>query len=202
MFKVALGQQDASLYFFPYGPKGRYFYGDQSMPEHEMQQTFLYLDQFKSDKIPKLSIHESGQVHVHSCRGALAGPINTIPLKKWRGEHIATVTADSLDPLTKYTKEVKTRGTEIDVIVPFDDEFKSGRIAVYCNGESSRFNYQCPIKVEMRRPSTREPIRVGFAPIPQPPSGGTANCGVTVIAGWNPRKGLEEEQDFLYIRAL
>lgn len=94
LFKVALGQRDASLYFFPYGAAGKYFYGCQSIKEYEIKQSFSYKDQFNTDKIPKLSIHQTGQVHVYYSQNVITGPLHTVPLKEWRGEHIATVTAD------------------------------------------------------------------------------------------------------------
>ena len=201
LFKIALGQKDASVYFFPYGPKGKYFYGRQSMKENEISQTFRFMDDFNTDNIPKLSIHQSGQIHIHDSQNAIAGPLQTIPLGKWKGEHIATVTADSFESLAIYTKDIITTGPEIDHVIPCDDAVTNGRIVVYCNGQSSNFNYPCRLTVQMQRPNLNECIYIGFAPISQNQLGNMSKGGVTVIAGWDPKKGINKNQDYLYIRA-
>jgi hypothetical protein len=201
LFKVAFSQKDASLYFFPYGPKGKYYYGNQSMQEYEIKQTFSFIDQFHAEKIPKLSIHESGQIHIYCGKNALAGPLCTLPLNEWRGEHIATLSTDTLDSLAEHKKEIKTTGPEIDYIIPSDDSVESARIAVYCNGQSPIFDYRHGFAVHLKRPTLQFPLYVGFTPIPQSPLAKKPNGGITVIAGWNPQKGKTEKQDYLYIRA-
>lgn len=200
-FKIALGQDDTSLYFFPYGPLGKYSFGSRSMNDNEIMQTFSYEDQYKSEKIPKLSIHESGQVHIRSAKNSLAGPIYTIPLKTWQGEHIATVTTDSFRALSNYEGNIRTKGAEIDHIVPCDDKVNSGRFIVYCNAHSPRFIRQCRLTITMQRPSLKNHLYFGFSPCAQMPLESAAKNGITIVAGWNPRKGIESRQDYLYIRA-
>jgi hypothetical protein len=201
LFKVSFGQKDASLYLFPYGPTGKYFYGFQSIKEYEIERTFSYTEQFNAEKIPKLSIHQSGQIHIYSDQRQIAGPVYTIPLQKWRGEHIATVVADSFESLCIYKKKIKVAGSEVDHIIPCDDVVQNGRIAIYCNAQSPDFIYKCRMKVTMQRPQLSSPIHIGFAPIAQKSVEEKVKCGVTVIAGWNPRKQVNDNQDLLYIRA-
>ncbi|MGE5398641.1 MAG: hypothetical protein ACM3MK_14035 [Chitinophagales bacterium] len=105
------------------------------------------------------------------------------------------------ESLAKYTKIIKTLGSEIDHIIPSDDAVESGRIAVYCNGQSPTFAYHCRLTVSMRRPNLQDSIYIGFAPIAQIPLGEKTKGGITVVAGWNPKKRVEERQDYLYIRA-
>lgn len=198
LFKIAFSQKDASLYFFPYGPKGRYFYGLRSLHKYEIKHTFNYKEQLYSDKIPKLSIHQSGQVHIRYLGNEISVQLNTIALQEWRGEHIATVSADLFESLSEHKKVIKTTGSEIDHIIPCDNEVDSGRICVYANAQSPRFIYHCRVTVPILSSSLHKPIYIGLAPVSQQPLN---RAGVTIITGWDPRKGDSERQDFLYIRA-
>ena len=200
--KLVFSKQDASMYLLPYGTIGRYFYGGQTIMEEEINHTFNFKEQFQGDKIPKLSIHESGQVHVSIEREKKAGPLQTVPLPELRGEHIASVSIDALEKLPMHEEEPKTIGTEQDVVINVDDEAQSGRFKILVNAASVPiFEDRCALIVHMQRPYLETPIHICFVPIRQDPLGPEGKGGVTVIAGWNPRKGAMETLDLLYIRA-
>ncbi|GAG76909.1 unnamed protein product, partial [marine sediment metagenome] len=64
IFKLALGQKDASVYMFPYGKKGEYYFGSQVIERKIEKKQFKYNKQFSTYDIPKLSFHQSGQVKI------------------------------------------------------------------------------------------------------------------------------------------
>lgn len=197
-FKIAFSKQDASLYLFSYGPKGKYFYGGQKMSENVLSHSFSFKEQFDSEKIPKISIHESGRIHIYSDKTQIAGPINTLRLEEWRGQHLATVSADSFSSLMDYEQPLNSTGSEPDTVTPCDGGVKSGRMLIYCNGEKEKFIYKCGVVLKFERPTLKAPLYIGLSPISQRPIG---EGGATVICGWNPLKGVMEEQDFLFVRA-
>ncbi len=201
LFKVAVSNKDASLYLFPYGQGGRYFYGRQSLGEHEVRKTFSYADQFDTEGVPKLSIHQSGRVHVYYGRDRLAGPLWTLPLPEWRGQHIDSVVPDSLDSLAPYTREIKTEGPEFDCVIESDD-CENLRVVVYCNGWAPEFVDGWQAMLTLQRPSLERPIYFGFMIFPERKL--SQNGGITVLAGWKPDQpdqGVKDTIDFLFIRA-
>ncbi len=197
-FKIAFSQQDASLYIFPYGPIGRYFYGQQRMNENAINHSFSFREQFDSEEIPKLSIHESGRIHIHYNGSQIAGPIYTLPLDRWRGQHLTTITADSFATLADYQRVLRDTGAEIDTVTPCGAGVVSGRMAIYCNGEREEFASNCRVVFRLERVTLGRPLYLGISPIAQDPIG---TGGVTVICGWNPVRERMAEQDFLFIRA-
>ena len=92
--KVVFSKSDASLYLFPYAPSGRYYFGGRHMDEVEFEDKIKFSDDLYSESVPKLSIHETGQVHIQA-KGVKAGPVSISPFADWRGQHIATVGADN-----------------------------------------------------------------------------------------------------------
>ena len=201
LFKVAWAKEDNSLYFFPYGPTGKYYYGIQSFDKGEIKKTFPYNIQYNSIKIPKLSIHQSGQVHIRYHGKKIDLQLNTIPLEHWRGEHIATVTCDFFESLLEHKDIPKTTGSDIDKVIRFEKGSESGRIPIYVNAQSQNFNDPCDIKIPMPISSLFNPLYIGIAKKAQEPLSKIVGGGVTVIAGWNPRKSIKERNEFLFIQA-
>ncbi len=190
------------MYLFPYGTTGHYFYGSQTMAEEEVSHTFNFKEQFQGDKIPKLSIHETGQVHVYIEKQKKAGPLQSIPLRELRGEHIASVSIDAFEKLPEHRQELKITGAKRDVEIPADDEAKSGRVVIFVNAAPAAvFKHRCALIVHIQRPHLETPVHICFVPVGQEALGPEGEGGVTVLAGWNPRKGAMETQDFLYVRA-
>jgi hypothetical protein len=190
------------MYLFRYGKTGRYFYGSQKIGEIEISRTFNFKEQLQGDRIPKLSIHETGQVHAYIGGQKKAGPLQAIPLARLKGEHIASISIDAFEKLVEHREELKTTGPELDVVIGADDEAESGRFAILVNAASAPvFKDRCAVTVHMQRPHLETPIHICFVPLVQESLGPQGKGGVTVIAGWNPRKGAMETQDLLYIRA-
>lgn len=198
--KLAFVQRDASLYLFPYAAHGKYFYGRRSMAEHQVEDTFDYTEQDSADQIPKLSIHESGRVHVR-VGAQTAGPVHIPPLADLRGEHVATVTVDAFDGLPLFRGVLCESGECIDYMIHVASGVRSGRLVFYVNGRKPVFGYRCRLAFMLRRASLQSPLYVGIAALSQVPLGGSQGTpGVTVIAGFDPTKQLDSEADYLYIR--
>ena len=200
--KLAFSKSDASIYVFPYARTGSFFFGSRSMPERHFKDSFPFKQQLSSDQVPKISIHESGQVHVTS-KGIRAGPLQIPPLSSLRGEHIATVSADEFSVLAEFRGSPKLRGRRIDHVISVSENVKSGRIAVYVAGDRAAFQApNCPLVVTVKRPTLANPIYVGLKPISQNPIGHPAGEGVIAIAGWDPTGQFQEGADYLFIRGI
>ncbi len=82
--KAAFSGQDGSIYLFRYGARGEYHFGRSSIPAGQQEATVPFDQQEASDSTPKLSFHESGQVHVKA-GGMMVGPMFASPLAELRG---------------------------------------------------------------------------------------------------------------------
>lgn len=198
--KIAFSDSDASLYLFPYAIEGKYHYGSKIMPSKEASLSFDFAEDIFQEQTPKLSIHESGQVHVY-VGIEKAGPLFIPPLANLTGQHIASVSPDAFESLPIFTKKLRQIGAEIDQIIPAVDEAVSGRLAIYVNGNQPTFDVQdCGLIFTLTRSTIARPLYFGVKPIGQPKIGVDVQKGVTIIAGWNPLKPMAEDVDFLYIR--
>lgn len=199
--KLAFSNTDASIYIFPYARAGYYYYGSQSIPEMQIQHTFNFVEHgVSSDSIPKLSIHESGQVHVIMANGK-AGPLSIPPLTSLRGQHIATVSIDSFQELPEFNGQLRQAGATRDLLIPAEAEAQSGRLAFYLNGQERSFDApECGIVVTLRRPTLLRPLHLGIAPKAQEVLGAENQQGVTVISGWDPNRTNSQDMDYLYVR--
>jgi hypothetical protein len=195
--KFVFSKSDASVYLIPYAAGGSYYFGGASIPEQKASCTFDFKQQESSDKAPKVSIHESGQVHVRIGRQK-AGPLTISHLSQMAGEHVASVSVDSFEALPLLGEHPKTTGSSIDQIVGVPDAVASGRFAIYMNGASPTFKVrQADLMIRVTRPSLATPLYVGIAVLGQDPIA-SPECrhGVTIICGWNG----SNPTDFLYLR--
>lgn len=201
--KFMFWKTDFSLYLIPYASNGRYFFGARAVPEQEVEHTFDFTEQLASDaRIPKLSIHDTGQVHIKTDRD-LAGPLQIPELSSLRGEHVASLSVDHFDALSGFVGHPQMSSKEVDYVIRGGDKVESGRLAVYMNGEEATFdNERCPIVFTLSRQGRPKLLHIGVAPIAQVPLGAKGDRGVTVIAGWVPNTPPNEPSDFLYLRGL
>jgi hypothetical protein len=198
--KLAFSQIDASLYLFPYAAQGRYYYGSRSLGEKQMQDTFDFTAGFVEDMVPKLSIHETGQVHVFAGKER-AGPLQIPPLETLLGQHVATVVPDAFVALKPFLGAPRETGSELDHVIPAADVVENGRLAIYVNGAAPAFDVaNCRLTLTLSRPTLARPLHIGIKAIPQAPLGGDTYEGVTVIAGWDPTLSNDAPMDFLYVR--
>jgi hypothetical protein len=197
--KLAFSNSDASIYLFAFAQHGKYFYGGRSLIEKQIQDTFDYTKQLESNAVPKLSIHQSGRVHA-KVEGKSIKPLWIPPLTALRGQHVATVCAESFTELPLFERDIQDSAREI-CFINFDKGAESGRLAIYINGTESRFvSKRCRLGISLQPPRTLVPLHIGLAPIAQSPLGTDEKAGVTVIAGWDPTRPMNAAQDYLYIR--
>lgn len=87
--EISVMPTDASVYLHP-APADEYLWINAEMPQEQHSIDINYGDN-RTDGRPKLSIHQSGQVHVKSATGRyLAGPVRIPKLHQLRGGHVAT----------------------------------------------------------------------------------------------------------------
>ncbi len=200
MVKLAFSNNDASLYFFPCGQKGHFFYGNEILAADEIEKVFDYKTQYEGTGYAKLSFHESGQVHVVCPDSPRTNPLRTSPLKDWRGKHMATVTSD-IKALSKQNGLLREHGSRKDIVIDVADEVKSVRLSFYCNGKSPIF-IDDPINgfIVMKRTSTTSPIYVGYKVFAQKALDESEDgCSVVIIAGWKAFAEINQKEDFVFI---
>lgn len=198
--KIVVSKKDISLYLIPYGKSGIYYYGEGLIKEGKQETTFNYTTKFKSSDIPKLSIHQSGQVHIYSKSTPKAGPLMTLPLFKFQGEHLATITVDNFYNLPIYNEEIKAKERERDIVLQSEKGVESGRIIVYLNSVNNKFWEKCWITLRVKRENNLTPLFFCFHLKAQKPLVKKGKGGVIVIGGWNPRTNPHKPFPFLYIK--
>jgi len=226
-FKVFFTKRDTSIYLVPYARSGKFFYGDESLAEKKVQKTFRYDEQFLTDKQPKISIHESGQVHIYAPgddAAPLAGPLTIPHLLDLKGEHIATVQTESVEALPVIPGSPKTTGPEIDIV--YDSAGKDMRVKfiICANAHEPRFNFRISYpKVGFGKRGKRNKgkidavnqknantfftlqrrghaiLYVQLARIANP-APTMRKPGVIVVAGWDPNRSPGSGQNFLWVR--
>ena len=199
--KLVFSNRDASVYLVPYAAGRRYYAGSVQVPEHEVSTTFGYRAGVELRREPKLSIHETGQVHVQA-HGSKLAVVNSVPLASLRGEHMATVCLDEFDGLAPFGRAPRADGPERDFVFDIPDQLASGRFAVYINGAAPTFAASCHLTFNLVRPTLPSPLFVGVRAIPQEKLGDPGRTGVTVIAGWNPFTRPDQPLDHIYLRGV
>jgi hypothetical protein len=200
--KFAFSGRDASLYIFPYGVKGEFFYGTRFFMEEELKQTFNFKQQHRSNKVPKISIHQSGQVHVSCDRENVAGPLSIKPLSEFQGEHLATIQVVHFDELLKFSSIPKEKASEKNISISVDNALQSGKLVVYCNSKEGSFKVNCSLTFTLKRPGLADPIYFGIDVKGQEPLAGVENqFGVVILAGFDSRRYNNQSLSFLYVCA-
>jgi hypothetical protein len=191
--KLAFSNKDASIYLIPYAPGGSYYFGGESLPEQKLSRTFDFQEQQSSQTVPKISIHQSGRVHIRTARQE-AGPLIIPALDRLCGEHVASVSVDRFDALLT----LKTAPRTSDALIRVLDGAVSGRFAIYVNGREPKFkSSNVKLYVRLTRQCLSTPLYIGIAPIGQNPiADPKCKQGVTIICGWDPFKSTK----FLYLR--
>jgi hypothetical protein len=201
--KLGFSAADVSLYLFPYSPSGKYSFGRMLFPASERSSTVPFDEQESSIETPKLSIHESGQVHVKA-GGRVVGPMFAGSLAEYRGENFATVSCIRFDGLAPLRRLPKTEGPEWDLVTPSDDGVESGRLIFYANAAEPSFAGRCRVTARLTRPTIAEPLFVGVRFAAQDPLDPTGKArGVVAIAGWNALapEPFDAEADNLFVVA-
>jgi hypothetical protein len=199
--KIFFTPRDASVYLVPYAAKRRFYYGSRTLPEAVIEETFPFTSGAVASEEPHLSVHETGRIHVYAGKKPIAGPLQIPRLSTLRGEHVATVTADTFDALAVHSGSLRTAGSALDQIILADNAAESGRFALYINGQEPHFQGgKCWLIFTLRRPTLRSPMFVGIKAIPQFSLSPGPGRGIVVIAGWDPTRPPSAALDFLYIR--
>lgn len=199
--KLAFTKADASIYVVPYAPNKRYSVGTHQMGEREQSVTFNLDDALDYEAAPKISFHQSGQVHANA--GATrVGPLRIPPLPDWRGEHIATVLAEHALSLPKFRGPRRWHGVERDLVLELRGNIESAAVALFVNGHEPVFAGPCPVRFRLGHATLETPLYVGLhlraqVPLSEPDVPGT---GVVAIGGWVPNRGPAEAVDFIYLR--
>jgi len=199
--RIAFGRKDASLYLLPYGRQERYLWGEGTIPEGTTTATFPHANPAGEVDKPKLSIHESGQVHVKLGEAYKAGPLRAKPLWEFRGKHLAGLTIDSIESLPSAGKP-KPKPKSPYLVLGARDIQQTRRFAIYANGAEPNFDFPVKAKITMNRAGLPSPLHIGITTFQQAPLTSGEEGGVTIICGWNPDDDELAEQRILWVRAI
>jgi hypothetical protein len=203
--KFAFSKADASLYVMLIGPHGLFRCGlghfDPGVATIQVQLN----EPVEGDAagIPKISIHESGQVHVIGGTYR-SGPCYVPSIVGFRGVHVATILVEHLEDLTPFNGQVSTSGPRRSIVL---DGVPSGvtglRLPLYVNGREPKFRDSCQIIFSLQRPGLAQPLNVGLAvrsSTVRDAKGGQG--GVVMAVGWDPSDPrLTASTDILLVRA-
>ncbi len=200
--KICFTSKDASIYIIPYAQNNHYFYSSNLMGKNVKEQKIKYKEGFSSTIGPHLSIHESGIVAVYADnKYQRAGPLKIPALHNFKGEHIASVSADRIKYLPTYAKTLRKSGEEIDHVIPADQEIESARIALYLNGYENKFvGGNIRLTFTIIRAGQIRPLYFAIRPIAQNFDLKDNIGGVTIIAGWDPTLQRGAEQNYICLR--
>lgn len=199
MGMIAFSKRDASIFITPFAATGKYFFGLSGIPETEKSRDIKYKEQLTADKAPKISIHQSGQVHAQIGRER-AGPVNTQSLERWQGEHIATLGVDIFRGLKEFGKVPCNTASRAFFVIQGTNNEQSGKLLFYINASEPNFDSKCQMVVTLRRETLEKPLFLGIRSAVQNPMSDDGRTGVTVLAGWNPLAGPNTALRLLYLR--
>lgn len=145
VFNVSFTKNDASLYISPYSPKARFDCGVGYFQENQVKTQVTCYTQNTPKDFLKLSIHESGQVHIKNSNNSILGETLSIPhFKELNGEHIATIDVGSIESLVDLKGKPKQNNQKHDIVFAPGIESKTIRFALYLNGKEKKFKCDLP----------------------------------------------------------
>lgn len=190
--------KDASLFVAPFSHASDYFGGAHPMAAGETAIQIQFTSGGSLTKSPKLSVHESGQLHVKAPDGRIiGGPIHLSHLRGWRGQQVVTVAIDHLDQLPHHQGSLKTSGRSQDIPLGVPDG--SARIAIYLNSAEQSFDDPAQATIGLSRGSLSATLWIGLTAFPTEVLA-EGSAAVSIIAGVDPTNPAAEGH-LLYVRA-
>jgi len=162
--------------------------------------TFDFTEQLHASQNPKISIHERGQVHVEA-QGTRIDPLFIPPLRTFRGQHLATIRCDSVEPLPVSSSRLTIRGATVDLAIGVPDGVRAARLLLYANGEQPSFMVDKIHRAFEVQASDGCSMYFGLTGIADSVLGARGEQGVTGLAGFDPTAG-RSAAEYLYVRGI
>ena len=194
---ISVTNRDASIYVQPAAHSGTYHYGLATLPLSEQSVTFNFKGKLSAAQEPHISLHQFGVVHVRSRGGPNAGPVRIPPLSELRGQHVATVTAETLERFPAYRGARENLHGDLDRLITVGHEVPSGRLSIHLNGAAPTLtapDERIAFTLTINNPNLAMPLYLGVATWSQLALG--TEHGTVAIAGFQP-DGTGE--DLLYL---
>jgi hypothetical protein len=191
---------DASVYLHP--PRGgEYRWGREMFAQDETSITFDTAANSTTDR-PKISIHQSGQVHVKDPDGQyLAGPVWIPSLPALGFGQVGHIAVDDLGSLPQFL----VGGMPPNRFrVNLTDRAESLLFNVFVGTNDPRvWPVRQMAQVTMSRPRLADPLHVGIELDESAPQR-TADTppSVTILIGWDPSLPGGSPQNVLYVRTI
>jgi hypothetical protein len=203
--KFAFSNSDASLYVMLIGPHRQFRcgFGHFGRGVETIQVELNEPSTGDGQGIPKVSLHQSGQVHV-LCGTYRSRPCQVPAIVGFRGVHVATVLAEQLQDLSPFTGRISTSGPRRSIVLDGVPPGVTGlRLPVYVNGLEPRFGDPCEIVFGLHRPGLDQPLNVGLTVRRSSVRDANGAAGGVVMAvGWDPSSPkLASPTDIMLVRA-
>ena len=190
VFQLSYNRRDASLYFFISGQCREYRYGMFEFPEGVSRTDINCNAGHFSKKVPKLSYHQSGAIHIkHECQ--------LLQLKKTafdnlRWTHILSVVVSSVDQLP-----VRKNISRNDVIVETFN-YDCSCFIIYASNQGQLITV--PIDREFKHPECD--LKFGYRHVNQLSLNTTGAGGIILFTGWTvDQQGLIRDSG-LFIQGI
>jgi hypothetical protein len=193
---VVFNRCDGSLYLFPFGSLGQYFYGKFCLPAGVKRQDFNYTNQFTSPRVPKVSVHATGWVQIEESTGAnTVGPLYIPRLATLKDAIIATISVTDVAKLRTTNQRVDT-----DLVIR-GDRLSGLTAAVYLNGASTfrhRFGSGTRL-VKAQLPAAKGTMYMGIEVVAAKPSTADGSPAFELLVGSNPMCKAASAVEMLFI---
>jgi hypothetical protein len=187
------------VYLTPNRAKGlRYYYGSRNMRPGAASDSFDYGNGHDAAGVPKISIHESGRVHIRIANTLVAGPLQIPRLRELEGVHVATVQPDAMDALPVYGGNPfdKCSDSQHAYVVSADDADENCRVVMWI-GREPRFRQELFVR-SFNGAGWGSPLYLAIGVIENKlllPG----RKGITLLAGMDPGAGVQDSQSFLWV---
>lgn len=177
--------KDTSIYICFYFKAKEYFYGKKEFMSGDKELSFNFTRNKLSKKCPKLSYHESGEVHfkVDNQKESLE-KVKISPLKDWNGELMATITIKGFNGFEDYydSKERK------DLIIEFQKDIEGLKLTIWATAgkvELDKFGKRYNFGFTLGRVNPPRLINFGIKVDDQTSYSNNKLSSLTVITGWD-----------------
>jgi hypothetical protein len=199
LLRVEFGR-DLSFYLTPFAKQARYYWGEETLNRGEAGKSFAFHGQCSGVKAPRISFHESGQVHLKLGRN-LAGPLQIPCLTNLDGQHIATLTLDAICEAPMHVNELKDTHSIQNYRIPVSPDVKNIRLVMRVAQHLHCLRNATACVLQIKDSLRKRHVLLGFEAIPQTPiSERRDSPGVVVLGGWNPLLDKSESQTFYFVR--
>jgi hypothetical protein len=190
--KLFFTAKDPSLYIHFYSKTKDYYYGSAHFPAGANKVDIRFKDGRKLNKPPKLSYHESGQVHFKLGEDKESVEmVHGTPLTRLNNKHIITIHLSDLEVF----EECDAKGKRTYCIIELKEHLINHKLTIY--GSSQNISHKFPVGFVLGN----NRINIFFGLVHSNPNQTFENQnGFYAISGWDDMAdNVEREANLLFL---